>query len=90
MYGYGRGWRWRYYATGMPGWMRWGYLPPMHPPMLPPMDVPHPWMQWYGAGEISPEEELRMLEEEEQHLMDAIEDVRKRIDELKKRLQEKK
>ena len=23
--GWGRGWRWCFWATGMPGWMRWGY-----------------------------------------------------------------
>lgn len=26
--GGGRGWRHMYYATGMPGWMRWGAVPP--------------------------------------------------------------
>jgi hypothetical protein len=27
-WGRGRGWRHWYYATGLPGWARWGYPPP--------------------------------------------------------------
>lgn len=28
--GFGRGWRNRYFATGLPGWMRDGYGPPVY------------------------------------------------------------
>ncbi|MBC7248832.1 MAG: DUF5320 domain-containing protein [Anaerolineae bacterium] len=35
--GWGRGWRWRhwYYATGLPGWARFGYAP-AYGPYAPP------------------------------------------------------
>lgn len=29
--GGGRGWRWCYYATGLPGWARFGYARPVPP-----------------------------------------------------------
>ncbi len=70
--GWGRGWRWWYYATGLPGWMRWGRFPYSYPPYPP-----------YPAR---PEDELEMLEELKSVLEEELEDVRKRIDELKREL----
>jgi len=67
----GRGWRWWYRATGLPGWMRWGwwgcdYLP--YPPAF------------------RPEDELEMLEAMKEGLEAELEDIKKRIEELKKEL----
>ena len=80
--GYGRGnrYRWWYRATGLPGWMRFGMLPPWNP-WFTPWGMP----PWYPE-EIPPEEELRMLEEERQMLEDELEEIKKRIDELKREL----
>jgi hypothetical protein len=98
--GYGRGHRhrWWYRATGMPGWMRYGYdptydprydpreydyppeeIPPMSPPPMgyPPY-LPMRQPRW------SPEDELRMLEEEEQMLGEELEEIKKRLGELRK------
>ncbi len=67
----GRGWRWQYWATGLPGWMRWGYgYPPAYPP--------------YPS--FRPEDELEMLEAMKEDLEAELEDIKKRIEELKREL----
>ena len=96
--GYGRGNRHRYWyrRTGMPGWMRFehdprydprGYdyppppeeMPPTEPvPMGYPPGRPMPYQRW------TPEDELRMLEEEESMLEDGLKAIKDRIEELKK------
>ncbi|HDM25257.1 MAG TPA: hypothetical protein ENG24_01510 [Thermoplasmatales archaeon] len=84
--GYGRGYRyrWWYRATGLPGWMRFGYPP--HVMWYPPVDYPGSWPMMYP--EINPEEELHMLEEERQMLEEELEAIKKRIEEIKKELKE--
>jgi len=63
--GWGRGWRWWFWATGMPGWMRWAYFAPWtYPPR--------------------PEDELEMLEEIKRELEAELEDIKRRIEELKR------
>ncbi len=45
-WGWGRGWRWGFWATGLPGWLRWYafapyYMPPYY--WLPPFWFYPPW-----------------------------------------------
>ena len=70
-WGRGWGWRWWFWATGMPGWMRWAYFTPW-------TTVPSP--------ALSPKEELEMLEEMKRELEAELEDIKKRIEELKKEM----
>jgi len=44
--GGGRGWRHQYYATGLPGWARYGYAPAWGPPAA-----------WYGPYAVQPSRE---------------------------------
>ena len=40
--GWGRGFRWQYWATGLPGWVRYGYTPgvtPFYPGMAPEQEL---------------------------------------------------
>jgi len=70
-WGWGRGWGWRwwFWATGLPGWIRWTYF--------------YPW--WFQPPyPLTREEELEMLEEFKKDLEAELEDIKKRIEELKK------
>ena len=87
--GYGRGWRHRrtYCSTGIPGHGR-GRCARGYPAQVPP-DVARPvpraglWPEYGpGAPELSREEELRMLEEEELMLKQDLEDLTKAIADL--------
>ncbi len=69
-WGRGWGWRWMFWLTGLPGWMRWGYFAP--------------W--WFYPPHMRPEEELEMLEDLRKDLEAELEDIKKRIEELKKEL----
>lgn len=98
--GYGRGnrYRWWYRTTGMPGWMRFGYLP-MYNPFIP-MGYPPRVSMAYPT--MTPEDEIRMLEEEEQVLEDELQmleeekkmredglkQIRERLKELKSNIKE--
>jgi hypothetical protein len=68
--GGGRGWRHQYYATGLPGWARygyapfWGYAPYPQPP---------------GA-----EEETELLKNQAEALQRELDAINKRLDELEK------
>jgi hypothetical protein len=83
--GYGREnrYRWWYRATGLPGWMRFGYPPGI---WYPPVDYPVDWPISYP--ELTKKDELRMLEEEKQMLEDKLDAINKRIEEIKKELKE--
>lgn len=71
-WGRGFGWRWWYWATGLPGWMRWGYPAAFgYPPFQPSM---------------RPEDELEMLEEMRRDLEAELEDIKKRIEELRREI----
>ncbi|MFH1373363.1 MAG: DUF5320 domain-containing protein [bacterium] len=74
--GGGRGWRHRYYATGLPGWAR-GYA------------YPHPFPAGYavdpGAATTSKsarEEELTYLKDQVHHFEGVLDDIRARVNEL--------
>ena len=73
-WGRGSGWRWGFWITGLPGWIRWQYFAP------PYYDFPYPYPP------ASPEEELEMLEEMRKDLEAELEDIKKRIEEIKREL----
>ncbi|GAB4530094.1 MAG: hypothetical protein Kow0063_07800 [Anaerolineae bacterium] len=68
--GGGRGWRHWYYATGLPGWARYGYRPfAAYPPYWqPPSD----------------EEETEFLKNQAEALKRELDAINKRLDELEK------
>ncbi len=72
--GRGRGWRNRFYATGLPGWMRASYGLPAWVGYVPPTAAPP-----------SPDQEVRALKAQAEHLSRALDAVRRRINELEKK-----
>ena len=72
--GGGRGWRHWYYATGLPGWARFGYAPAWGTPYAA-----------YGAPyapTMTREQEIEMLQDQAKYFQDALDDIVKRIEEL--------
>ena len=74
--GGGRGWRNMYYATGQPGWARFGYAAPWG--AAPAYGAVPPG---YGAPPTS-EQELSALQTQAEWLQGQIEAVNQRISEL--------
>jgi hypothetical protein len=73
-FGGGRGYRYMYYATGLPGWARFGAWSPgayASPYAAPPY-----------APTVSPEQEVDYLKDQAEYLESSLEDIRKRITEL--------
>jgi len=70
--GWGRGWRWRhwFYATGLPGWARFGYAPAWGAPPV------------YAAP--TPEQELDALKQQAEWLKGQLDAITKRMAELEK------
>jgi hypothetical protein len=75
-WGRGRGWRNMYYATGMPGWARYGYGPAWGPP-------PAGGFGAYGAPS-TPEEEVEFLRSQAEMLKGELDGISERIKELEK------
>ena len=85
-----------YYATGLPGWMRLGYSPGWvgrSPDGLPPTaqylrtgswPAPQQQAQWQGMPAISEQQELSMLESQAAALEQQLEQIKNRLQELKK------
>ncbi len=73
-WGRGRGWRHQYYATGMPGWARWGYAPAWG---APPAAAYGP----YGVPP-TPEQETEFLKTQAQALQEQLDAISQRIAEL--------
>ena len=71
--GRGRGWRNMYYATGLPGWMRYGRAPAWG--VAPPMYGPQP-------PEMTGEQEAEYLKSQAEYLGEELEAIKKRISEL--------
>ncbi|HUU26275.1 MAG TPA: DUF5320 domain-containing protein [archaeon] len=82
--GGGRGWRNRFYATGLTGWQRasLGY---------PAFGTPWGYQDLYAAPQSAPsitkEQELEMLKGQSEYFEDAIEGIKKRIEELESKAQ---
>ena len=89
-----------YYATGLPGWMRLGYSPGWvgrSPNGLPPTaqylrtgtwQMPQQQAQWQGMPTgmpaISEQQELSMLESQAAVLEQQLEQIKNRLEALKK------
>jgi len=76
--GGGRGFRHRYYATGLPGWVRGGFGYPAggwaaQPYAAHPLPV---------AGPIAPEQEITALKGQAESLQSALDGIRSRIEQL--------
>ena len=75
-WGGGRGWRNMYYATGLPGWARYGYAPVWG---APPAAAYGP----YGAPP-TPEQETEFLKSQAEMLKEELDAISQRIAELEK------
>ena len=80
--GGGRGWRHWFYATGLPGWARAPYGGPAWgaPAAYPP----------YGTAYSGPDkdQELQMLKDQADYFTEALDGIKKRIDELESKSEE--
>jgi hypothetical protein len=76
-WGRGRGWRHMYYATGLPGWARYGYAPAWGEP---PAAAYGP----YGAPP-TPEQETEFLKSQAEMLKQELEAISQRIAELEQK-----
>jgi hypothetical protein len=68
--GGGRGWRHQYYATGLPGWARFGYA--------------LAWRTGPGWRPMTTDEEVELLKHQAQVLQQELDAVAKRLVELEK------
>jgi len=75
-WGRGRGWRNQYYATGLPGWARFGYAPAWG---APPAAAYGPY-----ATPPMPEQETEFLKTQAEWLKKQLDAISKRIEELEK------
>ena len=66
-WGRGRGWRHQYYATGLPGWARFGYAPAWGAPPTQP---------------LTQEQETEYLKAQAEGLQQELEAINQRIAEL--------
>lgn len=67
--GRGRGFRNRFYATGMPGWMRYGYPPYVINPITP---------------QYTKDDEIQFLKDQADYFKTALDDISRRLSELGK------
>jgi len=72
--GGGWGWRNRYYATGLPGWARFGYAPAWG---APPAGAYGPY-----AAPPTPEQETEFLRTQAEWLKEQLDAISKRIGEI--------
>jgi hypothetical protein len=73
-WGRGRGWRNMYYATGLPGWARYGYAPAW--------GAPPGWAYGPYAGPPTPEQEAEFLRKQAEWLQEQLDAISQRITEL--------
>jgi len=76
------GWRWRVWARYWPR----GWWCPMHP--WPPAWARLPYYPHYPYP-LDPREEMNILEEAKRELEAELEDVKKRLDEIKRKMEGK-
>jgi len=69
-----------YWATGVPGWARWGWGAGVGSPYAPP------WGPW--AGPLTKEQEAELLKDEAEYLRQQQEYLKQQMEEIEKRLQE--
>jgi len=90
-----RGYRWMFWLTGLPGWMRfgfspgWGALPPAAQYLMSTGQLPQfmSFLQPYSpvsAPSMRAEDELRILKERAEILERELREIRRRIEELKR------
>ena len=73
----GRGWRHWYWATGLPGWARWGaYAPPYAAAPVAP-------------AAYDPAQEREFLQAQAEGLRQGLQAIEKRLQELQKEVREK-
>jgi|Deesub1362B_J571_1020462.scaffolds.fasta_scaffold00013_11 hypothetical protein len=81
-----RGYRWMFWLTGMPGWMRFGFSPGGK--TLPPRtQYPIATSPVYPPGsisEISSDDEIKILRERAEALERELREIKKRLEELQK------
>lgn len=87
--GFGRGWRNRYYATGLPGWARAGWVPAGGAAPYGPAAMPFAYGSPY-ASQPTREEQLDFLKGQAEYLEDALEGIRKQIGEVEVEAKEEK
>ena len=75
-WGRGRGWRNQYYATGVPGWARFGYAPAWG---VPPAAAYGPY-----AGVPDPAQETEFLKSQAEWMKQQLEAITSRLEELEK------
>lgn len=73
-WGGGRGWRHWYYATGLPGWARFGWAPAWG-------TVPPAWAAGFAP---TPEQEADLLRRQADWLKQQLDAISQRLDELEK------
>lgn len=79
-FGRGRGWRNQYYATGLPGWARYGGAAYGPAAGYAPGYAPN-----YAAGYgpvMTQEQEIQALQAQAQHFETALSEINKRLEEL--------
>ena len=94
--GWGRGGGWGrrnwFHATGLPGWQRAGMgMPAYGAPPMPPAQVA-PYGAPYGAPfapTMTAEQELDALKGQAEYFEDALEGIKKQIEELQSKASEK-
>lgn len=73
----GRGWRHWYYATGAPGWMRYGWF---GSPV--PYGAPYAYPGPYQLQNPDPDQEKQALKTHAEALQSELESIKKRLGEL--------
>ncbi|MHA1238762.1 MAG: DUF5320 domain-containing protein [Candidatus Odinarchaeia archaeon] len=97
-WGRGRGYRWMYWLTGLPGWMRFGFSPGwvgVSPTGLPPGaqyilstgQLPQftQFLQTYSpSAGLTADQEKQILTQQFEFLKQQLEAIKKRLEELEK------
>ncbi|NPV52698.1 MAG: DUF5320 domain-containing protein [Firmicutes bacterium] len=86
-FGRGRGWRRMYYATGLPGWARFGYTgwgapAPVYPAYY---GAPFPGAPYAAPATQQPaasEQEMALLKEQAEFLREGLKGIEERLKEL--------
>ena len=82
----GGGWRNQFYATGLTGWQRAGMGLPAYGGVPPA--YPTPYAAPFGSTQTA-QQELDMLKGQAEYFEDALEGIKKRIEELQAQASEK-